>query len=219
MPHRDAKRIKAAKFDPSPSALKRVEIPLEKRHATIAKNTREMLAVLGDDPDREGLLDTPMRHSKAMTFLTSGYETDLKKIVGKALFDAESSELVLIRDIELFSLCEHHLLPFHGKAHVAYIPTKKIVGLSKIPRIVDAFARRLQVQERLTTQIADYLVKILNPEGVAVIVDAQHMCMMMRGVEKQNSSTVTSAMRGVFKNDARSRQELLSLLGTMGPRR
>ncbi len=192
---------------------------LEKMMAPMMAQTTEMLRLIGENPAREGLQDTPKRHTKAMAFLTSGYQANLDQLVGKALFDAESSELVIVRDIELFSLCEHHLLPFLGKAHVAYIPNKKIIGLSKIPRIVDAFARRLQVQERLTTQVADYLMKILQPQGVAVIVDAQHMCMMMRGVEKQNSSTVTSAMRGVFQEDARSRQELLSLLGTIGSRR
>ena len=179
-------------------------------------NAHEMLKLLGENPAREGLVRTPHRHARALQFLTSGYQSDFKKLVGGALFEAESSELVLVRDIELFSLCEHHLLPFFGKAHVAYIPNRKIIGLSKIPRIVDAYARRLQVQERLTSQVADHLVEILDPLGVAVILESVHLCMMMRGVEKQNSTTLTSAMRGVFRDDARSRHELLTLIGGLG---
>lgn len=179
-------------------------------------NAHEMLKLLGENPAREGLVSTPHRHARALQFLTSGYQSDFKKLVGGALFEAESSELVLVRDIELYSLCEHHLLPFFGKAHVAYIPNRKIIGLSKIPRIVDAYARRLQVQERLTSQVADHLVEILDPLGVAVILESVHLCMMMRGVEKQNSTTLTSAMRGVFRDDARSRHELLTLIGGLG---
>jgi GTP cyclohydrolase I len=179
-------------------------------------NAHEMLKLLGENPEREGLVRTPHRHARALQFLTSGYQSDFKKLVGGALFEAESSELVLVRDIELYSLCEHHLLPFFGKAHVAYIPNRKIIGLSKIPRIVDAYARRLQVQERLTSQVADHLVEILDPLGVAVILESVHLCMMMRGVEKQNSTTLTSAMRGVFRDDARSRHELLTLIGGLG---
>ncbi len=186
--------------------------PLEALEA----NAQEMLRLLGEDPEREGLVRTPHRHARALQFLTSGYQSDFKKLVGGALFEAESSELVLVRDIELYSLCEHHLLPFFGKAHVAYIPNRKIIGLSKIPRIVDAYARRLQVQERLTSQVADHLVEILDPLGVAVILESVHLCMMMRGVEKQNSTTLTSAMRGVFRDDARSRSELLTLIGGLG---
>jgi GTP cyclohydrolase I len=177
-----------------------------------------ILENLGEDVHREGLQETPKRYAKAMQFLTSGYSKNLDEVVGNALFQAEGSELVLVRDIELFSLCEHHLLPFYGKAHVAYIPNKKIIGLSKIPRIVDAFARRLQVQERLTTQIAEELIRILQPHGVAVVIESFHMCMMMRGVEKQQSWTITSAMRGAFRDDPTTRKELMSLLGSLNGR-
>ncbi len=182
----------------------------------IMKNIRSHLALLGEDPDREGLKDTPKRYAKAMEFLMSGYQKNSDQIVGKALFNEPSSEIVLVRDIELFSLCEHHLLPFFGKAHVAYIPNGKIIGLSKIPRIIDVFARRLQVQERLTTQISEELQRILNPLGIAVIIQASHLCMMMRGVEKQNSSTITSSMLGVFRTDDTTRKELLALLNGLG---
>jgi GTP cyclohydrolase I len=178
----------------------------------LAANIQENLTLLGEDVNREGLVRTPYRHAKAMQFLTSGYKIDIDQIVGTALFEAESDEMVIVRDIELFSLCEHHLLPFYGRAHVAYIPNKRIIGLSKIPRIVDAFARRLQVQERMTTQIAAELERVLRPKGVAVILEASHLCMMMRGVEKQNSYTLTSSMRGVFDRDPTTRKELLHLL-------
>lgn len=186
----------------------------------LVHHIRSILELLGEDTGREGLKETPKRYAKAMQFLTSGYKTDFDKLVGKALFSesAAGSEIVIVRDIELFSLCEHHLLPFIGKAHVAYIPNGKIIGLSKIPRIIDGYARRLQVQERLTTQIAGHLMQILKPLGVAVIIESSHLCMMMRGVEKQNSYTITSSMLGVFREDARSRQELLSLLGGLGKR-
>lgn len=172
-----------------------------------------VIELLGEDLKREGLQDTPKRYAKAMQFLTSGYSANIDKIVGKALFKEGSSEIVVVRDIELFSLCEHHLLPFYGKAHVAYIPKGKIIGLSKIPRIVDAYARRFQVQERLTTQISDELMRILKPHGVAVIIESFHLCMMMRGVEKQNSYTITSSMQGAFRKNATTRQELMNLLG------
>ena len=179
-------------------------------------NTRANLEALGEDTSREGLQDTPKRHAKAMRFLTSGYHVDIDKMVGKALFKEDSNGIVIVRDIELFSLCEHHLLPFYGKAHVAYIPDGRVIGLSKIPRIVDAFARRLQVQERLTTQISEELMRILKPLGVAVIIESSHLCMMMRGVEKQNSYTITSSMLGVFRTNATTRKELLALLSGMG---
>ncbi len=178
----------------------------------IQPRVKDILMSIQEDPAREGLQDTPKRYAKSMQFLTSGYRTSVKEIVGKALFTAESSEMVIVRDIELYSLCEHHMLPFFGKAHVAYIPNKKIIGLSKIPRIVDVFARRLQVQERLTAQVADALVEVLIPLGVAVVIEAAHFCMMMRGVEKQNSQTITSAMRGEFYSDATTRSEFLTLL-------
>ncbi len=186
--------------------------------AEVAKNIRSTLRLLGEDPDREGLVDTPKRYTKAMEFLTSGYEKNIDKLVGKAVFHEESNEIVLVRDIELFSLCEHHLLPFFGKAHVAYIPNGKIIGLSKIPRIVDAYSRRMQVQERLTNQISKEIQRILNPLGVAVVIEAYHLCMMMRGVEKQNSYTITSSMCGAFREDPKTRQEFLSLLNGLGGR-
>ena len=179
-----------------------------------AGHVREQLALLGEDPDREGLLKTPERVAKAMSFLTRGYGMSLESVVGDALFQEEHENMVMVRDIELYSLCEHHLLPFFGKAHVAYIPNKKIVGLSKLPRIVDMFARRLQVQERLTEQVAKAVEEVLEPRGVGVVIEAYHMCMMMRGVEKQNSRTITSALRGVFRDDAKTRDEFLQLAYT-----
>ena len=188
-------------------------------HKQIVKNTRATLELLGEDTSREGLLDTPARYARAMEFLTSGYHRNPKDVVGRALFTHEGgSDMVVVRDIELFSLCEHHLLPFYGKAHVAYIPNGKIIGLSKIPRIVDVYARRLQVQERLTGQIATELMRLLKPQGVAVIIESFHLCMMMRGVEKQQSYTITSSMLGVFRDNETTRKELLSLLGGLGAR-
>jgi GTP cyclohydrolase I len=172
----------------------------------------QILREIGEDPKREGLLSTPKRYAKSMRFLTSGYDVNLKEIVGEGVFKAEASDIVLVRDIELYSLCEHHLLPFYGRAHVAYLPRKKILGLSKIPRVVDAYARRLQVQERLTSQIADAICELVNPLGVAVVIEAYHLCMMMRGVGKQNSKTVTSKMHGEFRKNGTTRQELLHLL-------
>jgi GTP cyclohydrolase I len=172
---------------------------------------RHQLALLGEDPDREGLVRTPERVAKAMSFLTSGYAMTVEDVVGSALFEEEHENMVMVRDIELYSLCEHHMLPFFGKAHVAYIPNRKIVGLSKLPRIVEVFARRLQVQERLTEQVAKAIEEVLAPRGVGVVIEAFHMCMMMRGVEKQNSRTITSALRGVFRDDAKTRDEFLRL--------
>jgi GTP cyclohydrolase IA len=180
----------------------------DERYAALV---REQLALLGEDPDREGLLKTPQRVAKAMTFLTRGYRESLASAVGGAIFNEQHRNMVMVRDIDLYSLCEHHLLPFFGKAHVAYIPDGRIVGLSKLPRIVDHFARRLQVQERLTEQIAAAVEDVLRPLGVGVVVEAFHLCMMMRGVEKQNSRTITSALRGVFRDDARTREEFLAL--------
>ncbi|MDR3606511.1 MAG: GTP cyclohydrolase I FolE [Oligoflexia bacterium] len=187
-----------------------------KAHAQITKNIRQTLSLLGEDPKREGLIDTPKRYAKAMEFLTGGYRKNIDQIVGKALFTEGSNEIVIIRDIEMFSMCEHHLLPFYGKAHVAYLPNGKVIGLSKIPRIIDAFARRLQVQERLTSQISNELMRVLEPQGVAVIIEAFHLCMMMRGVEKQKSYTITSSMLGVFRDQETTRKELLHLLGGLG---
>ena len=174
---------------------------------------RQMLTSLGEDPEREGLLCTPARVAKSMAFLTSGYQTSPQDVLNDAVFSEEIDEMVLVRDIELYSLCEHHMLPFFGRAHVAYLPDGKIIGLSKIPRIVDLYARRLQVQERLTTQIAQALEKVLEPKGVAVVVEARHLCMMMRGVGKQNSLATTSCMLGRFKSDAKTRAEFLNLSG------
>jgi len=173
---------------------------------------RELLVRIGEDPTRDGLIDTPTRMEKALKFLTRGYTMDVNTVLHEALFDVDYDEMVIVKDIEFFSMCEHHLLPFFGKAHVAYVPNGKVIGLSKIPRLVDVFARRLQVQERLTTEIADAIDEAIHPQGVAVIMEAQHLCMMMRGVEKQHSATVTSAMRGVFKSQQQTRSEFLSLV-------
>ena len=177
----------------------------------IAPLVRDILAGVGEDPDREGLVKTPERVEKALKFLTRGYEQDPCEILNAALFTVTYDEMVVVKDIDLYSLCEHHLLPFHGKAHVAYLPNGKVVGLSKIPRLVDIYARRLQVQERLTVEIAEAIQKTVKPRGVGVIIEAEHFCMMMRGVEKQNSKTITSAVRGLFRNDPRTREEFLTL--------
>jgi GTP cyclohydrolase I len=176
-------------------------------------NVRAILAKLGEEPDREGLLRTPLRVAKALEFLTSGYSTSVEEVVNNAIFESDADEMVLVKDVEFYSLCEHHMLPFFGRAHVAYMPNKKIIGLSKIARIVDVFARRLQVQERLTNQIADAIEQAVDPHGVAVVMEGSHFCMLMRGVQKQGSSMVTSAMRGGFKENPSSRAEFLDLIG------
>jgi GTP cyclohydrolase I len=178
----------------------------------IAGHLREMLRLLGENPSREGLLRTPERAEKAMQFLTSGYSTSLEDVVNEAVFSVKVDEMVIVKDIEFFSLCEHHLLPFYGKVHVAYLPKDKVIGLSKIPRIVNMFARRLQLQERMTQQIAEAVESVIAPRGVAVLVEAQHFCMMMRGVEKQHSGTVTSNMLGMFRKSKATRDEFLSLV-------
>jgi GTP cyclohydrolase I len=178
---------------------------------------RRELELIGEDPDREGLLATPRRVARAMTWLTQGYNHTAKEVIGNGVFKEEHDNMIMVRDIELYSMCEHHMLPFFGKAHVAYIPNGRIVGLSKIPRIVDVFARRLQVQERLTEEIAEGLCSVLHPSGVGVVIEAYHLCMMMRGVQKQNSKTITSALRGVFREDPKTRDEFLRLAHSAQP--
>lgn len=180
----------------------------------VAENVYSILENIGEDPSRQGLLKTPERVAKAYSFITQGYEQDARKILRSAMFDEDYSEMVLVKDIELYSLCEHHMLPFFGKAHIAYIPNGKIVGLSKLPRVVDVFARRLQVQERLTIEIRDAIQETLDPAGVAVVIEAQHLCMQMRGVSKQNSVTTTSAFSGAFLEDIKTRKEFISLIGS-----
>jgi GTP cyclohydrolase I len=178
---------------------------------------RDILELLGEDPKREGLLKTPQRVAKSLKFLTSGYEKDPKEILNQALFTSSNDEMVVVRDIEFYSMCEHHLLPIIGRVHVAYIPNGKVVGLSKIPRVVEVFARRLQIQEQLTEQIADAISESINPKGVAVVVHARHMCMEMRGVQKINSTTVSSALRGLFKSDLKTRSEFFNIINTPAP--
>ncbi|HEY2040690.1 MAG TPA: GTP cyclohydrolase I FolE [Edaphobacter sp.] len=191
------------------------------KHTTLADLStqdlyRELLVRIGEDPTRDGLIRTPERMEKAMAYLTRGYKQDVTDVLHEALFDVDYDEMVIVKDVEFFSMCEHHLLPFFGKAHVAYVPDGKVIGLSKIPRLVDVFARRLQVQERLTRQIGEAITEAIHPQGVAVILEAQHLCMMMRGVEKQHSLTVTSAMLGVFKTQLQTRNEFLSLVRRNG---
>jgi GTP cyclohydrolase IA len=182
------------------------------RDAEFQSLVRRELELIGEDPDREGLKRTPHRVAASLAWLTRGYETKVADVVGGAIFDAEGARnMIMVRDIELYSLCEHHMLPFYGRAHVAYIPNGRIVGLSKLPRVVEVFARRLQVQERLTEQVAGALEEVLQPQGVGVVIEAYHLCMMMRGVEKQNSKTITSAVRGLFRSDQRTREEFLTL--------
>ena len=181
-------------------------------NATFEDLIREMLLRIGEDPTREGLLRTPERVARAYEFLSRGYQEDAAKVLHGALFEEKYDEMVIVKDIEVFSLCEHHMLPFYGKVHVAYIPHGKVIGLSKIPRLVDVFARRLQIQERLTTQIAEAIQEAIAPQGVGVVIEARHLCMMMRGVEKQHSATVTSSMLGVFRQQQDTRNEFLSLI-------
>jgi GTP cyclohydrolase I len=186
--------------------------PITLTSATDTEPVRELLLSLGEDPDREGLLRTPERMYKALRFLTKGYQEDPEEILNDALFTVHYDEMVIVKDIEMFSLCEHHVLPFFGKVHVAYIPNGKVIGLSKVPRLVDVFARRLQVQERLTVQVAEAIQETIHPLGVAVVVEARHLCMMMRGVERQHSSTVTSSMLGIFRDNQQTRDEFLALI-------
>jgi GTP cyclohydrolase I len=189
-----------------------IVVPTEAREGAIADLVRRMLAEIGEDPSREGLRQTPERFEKALRYLTSGYRQDPEKVLNGAMFSVGYDEMVVVKDIEVYSLCEHHLLPFFGKCHVAYIPNKKVVGLSKIARLVNMYARRLQVQERLTNQIATTIQERLSPLGVGVIIEARHLCMVMRGVEKQNSAAVTSAMLGAFRENKQTRDEFLSLI-------
>jgi GTP cyclohydrolase I len=183
-----------------------------KNHKELQRLIRRQIELVGEDPDREGLRRTPLRVADAYKFFTRGYKEDPKRVLNDALFEATSDEMVIVKDIDFFSLCEHHMLPFFGKCHVAYLPKKKVVGLSKIPRLVDVYARRLQIQERMTQEIASTLMKLIDAEGVGVVVEAQHLCMLMRGVEKQNSYAITSAMLGSFRDDARTRSEFLDLI-------
>jgi GTP cyclohydrolase I len=203
-----------------PAMKSNVKVMNGKRRETgvIADAVKTILDQLGEDGSREGLVRTPERAEKAFRFLTSGYETDVASIVNGALFTVEYDEMVIVKDIEFYSMCEHHLLPFYGKVHVAYLPNKRVIGLSKLPRIVDVFARRLQVQERLTQQIAQTVRDVLEPRGVGVICEARHFCMMMRGVEKQNSGTVTSAMLGCFRERKETRDEFLALVSQSASR-
>jgi len=187
-------------------------VKMPQKQPAIASHVRDMLGLLGEDPTREGLVRTPVRYENALRFITSGYHKNLSDIVNDAIFHVNCDEMVVIRDIEFFSTCEHHLLPFFGKMHVAYLPKDKVIGLSKIPRIVDMFARRLQLQERLTQQVAEAIEEVISPRGVGVLCEARHFCMMMRGVEKQESSTVTSTMLGSFRNRKATRDEFLSLV-------
>lgn len=186
---------------------------LSNERGPIGDMYEKIISALGEDTSREGLVRTPLRAEKAMKYLTSGYSRSITEIVNGALFKSENDDMVVVKEIEFYSLCEHHLLPFFGRMHVAYLPDKKIIGLSKIPRIIDAFARRFQVQERITQQVAETLMEILEPRGVAVVSEAQHFCMMMRGVEKQCSSTIASAMLGEFRNNKASKDEFLALIG------
>ena len=189
-----------------------IDQPATLTSATYGELVREMIVRLGEDPDREGLVRTPERVAKAMQFLVKGYKDDPEALLREALFTVNYDEMVIVKDIEMFSLCEHHLLPFFGKVHVAYIPNGKVIGLSKIPRLIEAFSRRLQIQERLTTQIAEAIQSTIEPQGVGVVIEARHLCMMMRGVEKQHSSAVTSSMLGCFRSEEETRTEFLSLI-------
>lgn len=193
-------------------SYKRIDQYDEKVTQTLSDAFSTVLNQIGEDPTREGLVKTPERAAKAMQFLTQGYNVDIDKLLNEAIFEEEYNQMVIVRDIEVYSLCEHHMLPFFGKAQVAYIPKNKIIGLSKVPRVVDAFARRLQVQERLTNQVRDCLIDVLDPAGVAVVIEAQHFCMQMRGVEKQQSFTTTSAFSGEFLENHKTREEFISLI-------
>lgn len=196
--------------------MKRELEPVSLTSASMQELLREMIVRLGEDPGRDGLLRTPERMQRSLEYLTKGYREDPQKLLKGALFNVDYDEMVIVKDIEMFSLCEHHLLPFFGKVHVAYIPKGKVIGLSKLPRLIDIFARRLQVQERLTTQIAETIQRAIEPQGVGVVIEARHLCMMMRGVEKQHSSAVTSSMLGAFREEKETRDEFLALIRGKG---
>ena len=200
-----------------PESASKVNDSLTVSEATLPDLYREVLLRIGEYPDRDGLKRTPERVAKAIQFLTRGYTENPTKLLQDALFDVDYDEMVIVKDVEMFSLCEHHMLPFYGKVHVAYLPKGRVIGLSKIPRLIDVFARRLQVQERLTKEIADTIQSAIDPIGVGVVIEARHLCMMMRGVEKQHSATVTSAMLGAFRDDQQTRGEFLSLIGSSKP--
>jgi GTP cyclohydrolase I len=197
-------------------SMKREVEPVSLTSATMEDLARELLLRLGEDPERDGLQRTPERMSRSLQYLTRGYKEDPEQVLRNALFEVSYDEMVIVKDIEMFSLCEHHLLPFFGKVHVAYLPKGKVIGLSKIPRLIDIFSRRLQVQERLTTQIAECIQSAIEPQGVGVVIEARHLCMMMRGVEKQHSSAVTSSMLGAFRNEKETRDEFLALIRAKG---
>lgn len=213
----DNAALRAARQATGPDAFEAEAATRSDRMIEFEHLVRKELELIGEDPSRQGLVKTPERVAKAMAWLTRGYELDVAEVVGDAVFEEEHESMVMVRDIELYSMCEHHMLPFFGKAHIAYIPKGRIVGLSKLPRIVEVFARRLQVQERLTEQVAQAIQDVLQPEGVGVVIECEHLCMMMRGVEKQNSRTITSALKGSFKTDPATRDEFLRL--AHGPRR
>jgi len=196
------------------SGYKRIDSWDDVKTKKLAEHYSEILKLIGEDPDREGLVDTPVRVAKAIQFLNQGYNIEPKDIITSAIFKEDYNHMVIVKDIELYSMCEHHMIPFYGKAHVAYIPNQYITGLSKIARVVEAFARRLQIQERLTNQIRDCIEETLHPKGVAVVIEAQHMCMQMRGVQKQNSVTTTSAFTGSFLNNIKTREEFIHLIGS-----
>jgi GTP cyclohydrolase I len=206
-------RNRNSDLDPRERLTCEVNRLADKKIDSIEQAYRDLLEAIGENPERQGLTKTPARAARALEFLTQGYRQSVAEIVNGAIYDSDASEIILVKDIELYSMCEHHLLPFIGRAHVAYIPNGKVIGLSKMARMVDVFARRLQIQENLTTQIADALMDVLSPEGVAVVIEAKHLCMMMRGVEKQNSIMKTSCLLGCFKDSATTRSEFLSLLG------
>jgi GTP cyclohydrolase IA len=206
-------RNRNSDLDPRERLSREVNRLADKKIDSIEQAYRDLLEAIGENPERQGLMKTPARAARALEFLTQGYRQSVAEIVNGAIYDSDASEIILVKDIELYSMCEHHLLPFIGRAHVAYIPNGKVIGLSKMARMVDVFARRLQIQENLTTQIADALMNVLSPEGVAVVIEAKHLCMMMRGVEKQNSIMKTSCLLGCFKDSATTRSEFLSLLG------